>query len=175
MKSCSSIMARITKMILKLTFALSLSGTVSNTTNSVSADLDIRSVAGPERTPWEAKAKTLRAPASFSNPAAVHRVPAVSTISSTIRITKGHHTIGYCRDAFPSITLVYEKTFKPMIASHPSTEPTRSILSISLAFARCLTIMARPQSTSCFLDKASRNCFALQQGRSTCKLRYTIA
>ena len=52
-----------------------------------------------------------------------------------------------------------------MMASQPSTVPTRSMRSISLALARCLMIMARPQSTSCFLDRASRNCLALRMAR----------
>ena len=37
----------------------------------------------PEKTPWEAKANTLLAPNSFNTSAALHRVPAVSTMSST--------------------------------------------------------------------------------------------
>lgn len=49
----------------------------------------------------------------------------------------------------------------PMITSHPSTDPTKSIRSISFAFALCLMIIARLQSTSCFFNKASLNFFAL--------------
>ena len=89
-RSYSSPMYRISKAI--RTFALSLRGTVSNTTSSVRADLEMRSTAGPDRTPWDAKANTLRAPASFSNAAAVQRVPAVSTISSTEKHSlQGHN------------------------------------------------------------------------------------
>jgi hypothetical protein len=43
----------------------------------------MRAGAGPENTPCDAKAKTLLAPNSLRTSAALHRVPAVSTISST--------------------------------------------------------------------------------------------
>jgi hypothetical protein len=45
--------------------------------------------AGPENTPCDAKAKTLLAPNSLRTSAALHRVPAVSTISSTAEGERG--------------------------------------------------------------------------------------
>src|SRR5690606_15209649 len=63
--------------------AASDSGMVSVTTSSSRADFAMLSIAGPESTGWVQYATTLVAPCAFSAAAAAHRVPAVSTMSST--------------------------------------------------------------------------------------------
>mmetsp|Transcript_27776 Transcript_27776/g.69357 ORF Transcript_27776/g.69357 Transcript_27776/m.69357 type:complete len:206 (+) Transcript_27776:110-727(+) len=95
----------------------SLDGIESVTTTSSKGDASILSSAGPLNRPCVAKANTRRAPCFRSSRAASHNVPAVSIISST------------------------------MMTSEPLTDPTRSILSILLAPARCLMSMAMPTSS----------------------------
>mmetsp|Transcript_1343 Transcript_1343/g.3957 ORF Transcript_1343/g.3957 Transcript_1343/m.3957 type:complete len:239 (+) Transcript_1343:1144-1860(+) len=108
-----------------------LSGTVLQVTTSSKHDWRMRSEAGPEKRPWDAKANTRRAPCSLSDSAAWHRVPAVSIMSST------------------------------MMASLSLTVPTRSMRSISPGRERCLIIMASPGSSSESSAKPSRNFLAL--------------
>ena len=60
-------------------------------TTSVSADFSIRSGAGPLNKPCVAKAKILAAPIILSSFAAVHSVPAVSIMSSTMMQSQSCH------------------------------------------------------------------------------------
>jgi len=80
-------------------------------------DFSIRSIAGPLNNPWVANANIRLAPRLLNSSPALQRVPAVSIMSSTIT------------------------------QSHPSTSPTKSICPITPACTRCLTIIARLDST----------------------------
>src|SRR5262249_29775542 len=78
------------------------------TTSSSSTDSRRRAIAGPESTGWVQQANTACAPASWSAAAAVVRVPAVSTISSTRTVTRPSTSPMMCisatsRLAFPGI------------------------------------------------------------------------
>lgn len=126
----------------------------------------------PENTPCEANANTLLAPNSLSTSAALHNVPAVSTMSSTgrtgnecVRIRREDRGIDEvivegceledgkvegCRWEQRCILLMsctifistlsqhcatQWVTYVPIIASQPSTVPTKSMRSISFACA----------------------------------------
>ena len=88
-----------------------LSGMVSVTITSSSALSLMRSYAGPESTGWVMAARTLFAPRDMSMSAAMQIVPAVSIMSSTIRMLR------------------------------PSTSPMAVILPTTLALARSLCEM----------------------------------
>src|SRR5574338_290992 len=62
--------------------ASSRSGMVSVTTSSSSSESSMRDTAAPDSTAWVQYESTRLAPFAFSASAALHRVPAVSTMSS---------------------------------------------------------------------------------------------
>ncbi len=64
-----------------------LSGIVLVATTDLRADLEIRSEAGPDNTGWVQAQCTSLAPAPMSASVASRSVPAVSTISSTMKAT----------------------------------------------------------------------------------------
>mmetsp|Transcript_19533 Transcript_19533/g.65605 ORF Transcript_19533/g.65605 Transcript_19533/m.65605 type:complete len:217 (+) Transcript_19533:499-1149(+) len=100
----------------------SLSGMVLAVTTSSRAEASMRSAAGLLKRPWVAKANTRLAPKLLSSLAAAQSVPAVSIMSST------------------------------MMASQPSTLPTRSVCPTSPALTRCLMMTA----SAGFMPTASR-------------------
>ena len=105
--------ATVRYLILSL-FSGAMAGMVSRKASSVMLLLLIRSMAGPESTPWEAQAYTLLAPPTSTTAlAALHRLPAVSTMSSK------------------------------RMQSLPFTSPITFMTSHWLAFCRRLSTMAR--------------------------------
>ena len=98
--------------------AAGVSGMVSVTTSSSSAEAEILSIAAPDSTGWVQYATTFKAPCCLSAAAAAQSVPAVSTMSSTS-------------------TQVL-----------PETSPMMFITVATLAFGRRLSMIARSASSS---------------------------
>ncbi len=114
--ACANIGAVGTMRIFGAAKTAGLASIESVITSDFITDFVIRSTAGPDKTPWVIYECTSEAPFSINSSAALHKVPAVSQMSST------------------------------MMHFFPETLPITVISAISPAFSRRLSTMAKGAS-----------------------------